>query len=320
MLAEFYLTPHALADDDGGNGAEFVEELERTLLFPEQNRAASVPLICGLGTKEWLQAASKKIAHISNHVHQHRAKRFLLKLERDYCLVDRPPTAVNTNEEKGWIDAGIQSASSFPLEKIIASSKPDSLPKNVFRIKDFISEEFWEAYQNPRLIGRSENEQEPVLRAVCAHSDWMIVTLPHIRGGSDDEIVTIKQILKLAKNLPQGFTKTEIKLRIQGEEGGNSANERRIKAVRRELEDYLEDNVGFHIDACDGILNREILAGKYRKTSGGAREKDPRWLITMSHVAVGSRRTVDGETNTWNLFPRKNAHMRLRSLETEKDH
>ena len=42
MLAEFYLTPHALADDDGRNGAEVVEELERTL----ENRLNGVDESC----------------------------------------------------------------------------------------------------------------------------------------------------------------------------------------------------------------------------------------------------------------------------------
>jgi hypothetical protein len=309
MLAEFLLTPDALS---GGDGPETVRKLAQCL-FPRH--AASPALICMLGGEKWVQAASQKIARLSNPNQRFEAMSLFQKLHSQIC-VNRPPLNLASDDETDWIRAGVASASHVPVDRIVVSSKATPPAQIGVTIEDFISDAFWEHFENPRLVGRDTTTQEQVLRAICTHSDWLMVRLPQIRGGSDDEIVTVKQIIRLSNQVPEGFGKTAIDVHICMQP--RITEQALFRSVSAELSPFIAEGIQVQITVWPErhFVNRELLAGDFTKTSPGNIIRRPRWWITMTHVAVGSRNAANaGEgANTWSLFSRKRAYERFEQI------
>lgn len=315
MLAEFLLTPDALADDDGRNGVDIVREMGQCL-FP--SRAVPVALVCKLGGEEWEKATSRKIARIANPNHRLDAMRLFQKLLSQLC-VTRPPISLSSDDEAGWIGAGVTSASHVPMHKIVVS--PNSVPPADLgvSVKDFLADAFWEPFENPRLVGRDTTTQEKVLRAICTHSDWLMLRFPQIRGGSDDEIVTIKQIIKLSNQLPAGFSKTAIDLHVCMQR--NISEQNLIRGISGELSAFVRRGIQIRLTIWPErhFVNRELLGGDFAKTSPGDLVPRPLWWVTMTHVAVGSHYAANaGEAaNTWSLFAREKAHKRHEEIKSD---
>lgn len=310
MLAEFFFTPDALADEDGRNGTDVIRELEQ-YFFPF--RSVPVALLCKLGD-QWEVAASRRIARIKNHNHRTDAMAMLQKLSQLY--VERPIPTAQANTEIEWVNAGLGSISQVPIDKIIVSSNTTPTSKAVASLKDFVTEGFWKPFENPRLVGRDSYSQEKVLRAICTHSDWMILRLPQIRGGSDDEIVTVKQIVKLSNQLPPGFRKTAIDVQVCMQK--NIPERNLFGGIASELSAFVKQGIQIRLTIWPEkhFVNRELIAGEFAKTSPGTLVPKPLWYITMTHVSVGSRDAASaGESgNTWSLFSRQKAFERHEQL------
>lgn len=315
MLAEFLLTPDSLSDDDGRNGADVIREIGRCL-FP--SRAVPVALVCKLGGDEWERATSQRIARIANFNHRQDAMSFFQKLRSQLC-VTRPLIPITVDDEAAWISAGVSSASRVPMDRIVVSTKSVPPANLGISIRDFLTDTFWERLENPRLVGRDTSAQEHVLRAICTHSDWLLIRLPQIRGGSDDEIVTVKQIIKLSNQLPAGFRKTAIDLHVCMQR--NISEHNLISGVSGELSTFVRQGIQIRLTIWPErhFVNRELLAGEFAKTSPGDLVRRPLWWITMTHVAVGSRIAANaGEAgNTWSLFSRQKAHARFAQINTD---
>lgn len=314
MLAEFLLTPDAFADDDGRNGVDVIREIGQCLFPP---RAVPVALVCKLGG-EWERATSRKIARIANSNHRADAMSLFQKLLSQLC-VTRPSVPLPSDDEAGWISAGVTSAAGVPMDKIVVSAKSAPPADLGASIKDLLADSFWEPFENPRLISRDIAAQEKVLRALCTHSDWLIVRMPQIRGVSDDEIVTVKQIIKLSSQLPAGFRKTTIDLHVCMKRGISEQN--LVHGVSAELSAFVRQGAQIRLTIWpeQHILNRELLAGDFARTSPGNCIPRPLWWITMTHVAVGSRNAANaGEAgNTWSLFDRQKAHERFERISSD---
>jgi hypothetical protein len=314
MLAEFLLTPDALADDDGRNGVDVVHEIAQCL-FP--SRAVPVALVCKLGGEDWEKATSRKIARITNPTHRYEAMSLYQKLLSQLC-VTRPPIPLCTDDEAGWVNAGVTSASRVPMDRIVVSAKLAPPPEIGVSVSGFLADAFWEQFENPRLVGRDTASQEKVLRAVCTHSDWLTVLLPQIRGGSDDEIVTLRQIIKLSNEQPAGFSKTAIELHVCMQPRISENN--LISGISDQLSTFVRQGIQIRLTIWPErhFVNRELLAGQLARTSPGDLVPRPLWWITMTHVAVGSRAAANaGEAgNTWSLFSRLKAHARFEQIKS----
>ncbi len=315
MLAEFLLTPDALADDDGRNGVDVIREI-RQCLFP--SRAIPVALVCKLGGDEWEKATSRKIARITNPTHRNDAMSLFQKLLSQLC-VTRPPIPLASDDEAGWITAGATSASRVPLDRIVVSAKSAPPTDIGVSVKDFLADAFWEQFENPRLVGRDTESQEKVLRAICIHSDWLLLRLPQIRGGSDDEIVTLRQIIKLSSQQPTGFRKTAIDVHLCMQQ--RISEHHLISGISDQLSAFVRQGIQIRLTIWPErhFVNRELLAGEFARTSPGDLVPRPLWWITMTHVAVGSRAAANaGEAgNTWSLFSRQRAYERFERLNHE---
>jgi hypothetical protein len=315
MLTEFLLTPEALSDSDGRDGTEVVREL-KNCLFPFA--AASTALVCKLGGEEWTRAASGRIARIADVNHRQLAMSLMTQIVQQLA-VTRPAIQRHGDDEAGWIHAAMQSSAQVPLGRIVVSAGSTPPARLGASLKEFVSREFWEKLSNPRLVGRDVATQQGVLTAICTHSDWLLIRLPQIRGGSDDEIVTVKQIAALANQLPPGFRQSSIDLQICAMQ--NIPERNLIRSVTGELDSYIRRGVKITLTIWPErhFVNRELIGGEYAQTSNGTIVPKPLWWITMTHVAVRGRHVPNaGEGgNTWCLFSRQKAFERYEQIRAD---
>jgi len=309
MLSEFFLTPEAFCDsDDGLRGL-------RACLFPFGN--TPVALICQLGKDRWTKATSGKIARIQNQNHRLLAMDLFKKVCDDISVI-RPLEGDAPSNELSWVDRAKQSSKSLALDGIIVSDGQTTSSDGCTNLPDFILPDFWSDFGNPRLVRRNTNAQKSVLRSFCAFSDWIIVRMPQIRGGSDDEIVTVKQVVQLATSLPNGYRKSAIEVQFPLSERASSNPGRVFRSVIRELRELKVSESELRVTMLPVVrsfVNREILGGEYTSISSGERKQRARWLMTMNHVAVGGGRDDDrDEANSWNLYSRQEASERLKAL------
>lgn len=310
MLAEFLFTPEALVDNDGRNGSEVVRELKRCF---SSSSSSPTAIACKLGDDQWIGAVNKQIARIADRNHRSAAISFL-KWLLENCSVSRPATNNAINDESGWIESGVKSALQVPLDNIVTSRQQASSKGLEIRLSDFISEQFWEKHPNPRFVDRTTSVQNQALRTVCVHSDWILLRFPYVKGGCEDEIVTVKQVIGLSSKLPEGFSKSFIRLQVCERKGRDSAN--LISSVFNEIAGAFEGEVRIQIEVVPEFLNRELIAGDFTVDSSGKTFERPRWLITMSHVAVAANRNrnLNTSANTWNLFDRRIAFERFEEI------
>jgi hypothetical protein len=139
--------------------------------------------------------------------------------------------------------------------------------------------------------------------------------LPQIRGGVDDEIVTLKQVLKLASRKLPGQAKSSVELHICKQE--------KIPDIR--LKNSIDDELSVFRNNFSEVVvrffpkktftDRQIFGGEWARMPSGQRSRRVRWLVTMSHVAIGNSHESSTEPCTWSLFDRKAAHARLKQIE-----
>ena len=311
MLAEFLLTPDALVAGFGLEGRDAIEELKACFL---PKRSVPIALLSKLG-EEWEIAAARKIARI-NSANRHSAIAMFTQLLNE-ASISRPGVRVHVDDENGWIQAARTSNNQVPFDRIVVSMTAKPPASNGVSIADFVDDDFWQQYQNPRHVGRDLVSQEPALKCLCAHSEWMIIRMPQIRGGSGDEIATVKQIIQLSSRLPNGFRKSAIDLHVCLQDKIPEQN--LIDGVSDNLSQYVRQGVQIRLSLwpIKHFYNRELIAGDLSRTSTGEEIRRPLWYITMNHVAIG-RRDVDalGESgNTWSMFSRKDAYSRYEGLQ-----
>jgi hypothetical protein len=314
MLTEFLLTPDAFVQTGDAASSDPLRELQ-DCLFPFN--AVSPVLLCQLGGDEWRRAIGQRVAKIANVNQRTKAQSLLVKI-LDQIAVIRPGPERAGDCETDWIAAGQLSAKKVPLERIVVCNGA-TLPKNTgVTLKEFTRSDFWQPYGNPRLVGRNLDAQAATLRALCTHADWLVVRLPQIRGSGDDEIVSAKQIIELATDLPAGFTKSAVELHICQRKG--IPDDRLIRQVVGELRHVGKSEVCLDVLLWpEGqILNRELLAGTYAKTSVGELHRRALWWLTMTHVAVGGKSPHGDDANAWSLFSRVQANTRLVALTAQK--
>lgn len=307
MLAEFFLTPEAFCDSDEG-----LRKLQ-ACIFPFGN--VPVALICQLGGEDWVNAISNKIARIHNSNHRLLAMD-LFKKVCDNVSVVRPHDDNIPSDEASWIDRAKRSHQELELDGIVVSDGLPSTPGGCTKLANFVLPEFWSDFGNPRLVGRETNTQKAALRSFCAFSDWIILRMPQIRGGNDDEIVTVKQVVRLATSLSDGYQKSSVELQFPLSERANDPD-RVFRSVIGELREVVVSGVDLKVTMLieNSFINREILGGEYTTESSGEKKQRARWLMTMNHVAVGGRRDRDrDDSNSWNLYSRHVASERLEKL------
>ena len=320
MLAEFFLTPQSFF------GTETELNRLRECLFPMPGN--HVPVICHFDKERWERFLSHRIAQIQDYNRKMLAMELFQRI-CDELAVYRPAINGTPSDENDWIEAARQSASDLEFDDIIISQANAECPEECHRVLEFASAEYWQQYGNPRLVGRDRQSQATVLKTICAHAHWLIIRMPQVKGGCDDEIVTIKQIIKLASQLPQGFKKSDVFIEIPIPErmerslGIEEAANRLMRLVKSELEEFQSTDceISISIYPVGSILAREVVAGEFVELAPNSIDFKARWYLTMNHVAVGGGEAADRSGgNSWNLHSRTTATDRfeeLRDLGTE---
>lgn len=310
MLAEFIITPDVFsASDDILRGR--LSEL-RQVLLPRGSTPKFV--ICQLGSDTWQTAVGGKIAAIRNPELRSDAKALFEKLVAEVSVV-RPLSKSETPiSEIEWISVGEQSSRQVALDGIV-TSESTSKTGLVLSAEQFVSDEYCDRFRNPRFVARTEESQITSLRTICLHSDWMILRLPQIRGGVDDEIVTLKQVLKLASARLPGQTNCSVEIHVCRQE--KIPDDRLKSSVENELSGFLNNlaDVEVKLFPAKAFNDRQVFAGEWAPMPNEQRLRRVRWLVTMTHVAIGNQRESSPEPCTWSLFDRKSAHARLKQID-----
>jgi hypothetical protein len=310
MLAEFIITPDIFASSDVILRARLSDL--REILLPRGNAPKFV--ICQLGVDEWQRAVGGKIAAIRNPELRSDAKVLFERLVAEVSVVRSLSITEAPVSEQDWICIGETSSKQMALDGIVASQS-NSETELVLSVEQFVSDEYCDRFKNPRPVARTEEAQAESLRTICFHSDWMILRLPQIRGGVDDEIVTLKQMLKLASARLPGQSKCSVEVHVCRQE--RIPDDRLRNSVLDELSCFRNNLAELDVKLFPEktFTDRQVFAGEWAPMSNDQRSRRVRWLITMTHVAIGKRRESSSELCTWSLFDRKSAYSMYRDLQ-----
>ncbi|WP_164104435.1 hypothetical protein [Candidatus Laterigemmans baculatus] len=162
-------------------------------------------------------------------------------------------------------------------------------------------------------VSRSVDGQKRLLQKLCDHSDWCVAQLPYIKGGdSGDEIVTVKQLIRIACGSDRSTRPFALDLLCKP---GDERKAIGIRDVLRSMSLSSERLVDVRVYWDEEALDRNFLAGTFQEMSDGTLRRRPRWLVAAQHVAVG--KNGDGQKSTWTLRDRTDVeaeHHRLESL------
>jgi hypothetical protein len=310
MLAEFIITPDIFSANDEILRDRLIEL--REVLLPRGSTPKFV--ICQLGSDKWQSAVGRKIAAIRSPELRSNAKALFERIVSEVSVVRPFSKAEAPTSESEWISIGEQSSRQIALDGIVASESTSETDL-VLSAEQFVSDEYCDQFPNPRFVARTEESQIKSLRTICIHSDWMILRLPQIRGGVDDEIVTLKQVLKLASSRLPGQTNCSVEIHVCRHE--KISDDRLKSSIEDELSSFLNGPAAVEIKLVPekAFTDRQLFAGEWAPMPNKERLRRVRWLVTMSHVAIGRRRESSSEPCTWSLFDRKSAHARLKQIE-----
>ena len=211
MLAEIVLSP-SLFDGDAADCVEVLESL-RGHLLPQSGVSPFV--VCNLG--HWKKSVLQRLCKQPNTTNAQKA-RALFTLIDQQLLVSRNDQSPTKADESAWVAAAVESHRLAALDGVLTAD--DYEEELAISIKGANRQAFFESFENPRTISRTCSSQEPALRTLCMHSDWLLIRMPFIKGGSTgDEIVTVKQILKLVNSRVVRDSRCEIIIQIDNSYG-----------------------------------------------------------------------------------------------------
>ncbi|HBJ37346.1 MAG TPA: hypothetical protein DDZ51_21855 [Planctomycetaceae bacterium] len=179
---------------------------------------------------------------------------------------------------------------------------------------DRISDDTWLKKQFPwsKNVPRCRTAQRPIFQKLFMGADWCIAELPFIKGGSDDEVVTFKQLIDVISDLPR--TKAfELDLVTKLEDkpaywAGNVEDELRQTLKKRSA-------VKIRVFALSKYIDRYFTVGKNVTIAKGQSKREVRRCIAVQHVAIGGNRKA--ESNNWNLCNSVDTSLRYEKLQVD---
>lgn len=305
MITEVFLTPQVFFDN-GSNAIRRLQDLKE-VLFPR--RGAAPIVVTNLTRSKWVHETSRMILANQNHEVRELALDLFTKIEAD-ILVDRTmPVGVSPKSESAWLEQAERTHSEFPLSLAVNSEPSNRMKVNGLNIVDDCNSELLnECLENPRRIERTTIAQDPVLKSLCGHAQWMIIQFPFVRG-IDDEYETLEQILRLIDSRANWMPHCEIEIQI------HPKHAKAIETIERQLhERHCKKSKHLVRLATHEFSDRTILAGDFIPRYG-CPVKIARWLVQPGHPAVrfNQVKRSDLET-TWSFFGRKEATEMLEKL------
>ncbi|MDP1563942.1 MAG: hypothetical protein Q8M16_21380, partial [Pirellulaceae bacterium] len=140
-------------------------------------------------------------------------------------------------------------------------------------------------------ITRDGVGQERILRRLVRDNQWCGLQFPYVKGGEGDELFTVRQILRLAREqTPPKLSRVDLVLKLPW---GADRSEL-VERIRPSLEQECPQLPGCRISVFrspESFLDREMMFGKS--------DQSIRWHVTAGHVAVHEKSPRD--TTTWTL-------------------
>jgi len=258
-----------------------------SLLFPR--RGTPNVLLADVHDPNWHHQLHRKVLALPENRRHYPYQ--LLKRIKDLALVgwdakDRVPVV-----DRDWIKLVVSQKSSL-VDCVFACEKKDG--DELVEALDRLSDDDWvnDRFADRQRVGRKELAQWPLLQKLLLNTDWCLVELPYVKGGQDDEIATLNQIIKIAQNR-SGSSPFEIDLVLQS--GANATN---IKSCLKTLRSNSCVQIRAFEDA--DLLDRNFITGTVSKIAGGQNLRIPKWGIFTQHVAIG--RAPTGQRSFWALM------------------
>jgi hypothetical protein len=263
----------------------------RELLFPR--RSEPNVLIADPHKENWFNETMQRAKQLPSQSRLNAME--LLRKLYDQSLVGWASHGAAPANENDWVKL-VGSNKKRHVDYVFASdiSLCNAIVESVARISD----DAWLKVQFPwsKSITRCRSSQLPIFQNLLLDSDWCIAELPYLKGSSDDEIVTLKQLIDVISDLPR-TQPYELDLVTKLEEKPTYW----AKNVKAELREALSQRpqIKVRVFALANHKDRYFTVGSTATIAGGQPKREVRRCIAAQHVAVRPDRPT--ESNTWSL-------------------
>lgn len=308
MIHVIFVSPDAfeqLGKEFGDQGG--LRDL-RELLFPR--RSEPNVLLVDPHKENWFKEVSMVATRLPAQS-QYDARKLLERLATD-GLIRCSSQRAKPNNESDWLKL-IESGGNhyvdyaFAVDTSVCSTRVESVSR--------ISDDAWLKAQFPwsKSIARCRSSQLPIFQKLLLDTDWCIAELPYLKGSSDDEIVTLKQLIDVISDLPRTKPyELDLVTKLEDKPTYWASN---VEAELREAS-KLRSQINVRVFALSRYTERYFTVGKSATIAGGQSKREARRCIAAQHVAIGRDRPTDSSTwtlcnvvDTKNRFEKLNADM-----------
>jgi hypothetical protein len=326
MLAELFLTPHAMCPDfiqDNNlhyRSSDYDQaiKLARILLrYFKPNPTCNPTTICSrLGGKKWTDAVAKRIGKIKNtdikmmftdildifNIHLDRLDRFLHQ-------------PINPEDEAAWIQAAVASSAALPLARIVGSTVAVATGNSPpFFCADQLGGQQFEFGLTCVRPVNNRGDLRKALVALCIHADEIILRTPfaHELKLLVSEIISLADQGKLAghiQNRPKLLFHT-----CPYNQYDKVDVTRKIKEMVNNL-GWSKGNYDIFMFQPKSFVNRYLIAQKFSNNSSPWRR-----MISISHLPNNGNDFGPQDQSFWSVIDASTASDILRSIgSTPKD-
>ena len=279
MLTEFAFTP-SIFDEDAHEDKEAwrdqLKELGRNM-FP---RVSAWPVVVSdLYAGSWSQIADQTVKLIKDERARVLCEGILQNMRK--TLVNRPVCGEWPAEDIGWGREAIASDKNEAIERIVANSSTRTAllgESTMIRSLDEVENGgFWRGIAtdaSPRMI---IHEQISLLKKLWMHSEWIALINPFSCGNEQDFAL---ELIDVAFGRSTDFGQPQFELHGQ--------DDKKWVNIVNQVTGRLSSGQTVNMYHWPKLLDRMVLAGTFSLESDGARKKNVRWGVAMSHVAHGS--------------------------------
>ena len=281
-------------------------------MFP---RTAAWPvMVANLYDGSWHSIAMKTAKAINESKARILCEGILENISK--TLVHRPIAGADWPvDDLAWCREALSSHAVEPIDRIVScravqdALAPEGHP--VRCIDEVYAGGFWRDISSQWAQPQNIRSQIQAIRKLTLHAEFICLITPYVRGTEDDETDFALELIRSALRRPNGFRPVETEVHTEGPDNPTSADfaQRLRKSAfntTASLLSVLQTGQSVRLVLWPPrLLDRYLIAGIYTETSGGTRQRSPRWGIAMNHIA---RRVDDREAKpptSWSLMPRR---------------
>ena len=326
MLAELFLTPHAMCPDFIQNNDLLYRSIEydqaiklaKTLLYYfKPNPTCNPTTICSrLGGQRWTKAVAKRIANIQNADVKMMFTDILDRVSNNLHGLDRfLHQPINPEDEAAWIQGAVASALAIPLARIVGSTVAvaNGASPPFFCADQLGGQQFEFGLTCVRPVN-NRNDLRKALVALCIHADEIILRTPFAHEFK----LLISEIISLVNQSKQaGHISKRPKLLFHTCPYNQYDEEDVARTIRNTVGDlgWSEDNYDILMFDAKSFVNRYLIAQKFPNSLSP-------WLrmISISHLPKNGNDFGPQDQSFWSVIDASTANDILRSIKsTPKD-